>query len=172
MLNVSKTNFIVFAGKKCINNISINFDKDCVERVYSTKFLGVIIDSKLIRKTHILKIKGKLKKCVAILYKCSKVIDTNTLRTLYCSLFLPHVNFCCEIWGMASGTNTNCIKVLQKRAIRAICKEYKYAHTSVLFHNLRLLKFSDLVKFKINLIVYKAFSSQLHYHVICRVNLS
>ena len=87
--------------------------------------------------------------------------DTNTLRTLYCSLFLPHINYCCEIWGLASDTNTNCIKVLQKRAIRAVCKEYKYAHTNVLFHNLRLLQFSDLVAFKINMIVFKAFSLQL-----------
>ena len=37
-LNVLKTNFIVFAGKKCINDININIDNDCIERVCSTNF--------------------------------------------------------------------------------------------------------------------------------------
>jgi hypothetical protein len=160
-LNVSKTNFILFAGKKCINDINININNENIERVYSTKFLGVLIDSKLTWKEHIRMVKGKLLKCVGILYKCAKIIDTDTSRTLYCSLFLPHINYCCEIWGMASDSLLHCVLVLQKRAIRTICREYRYAHTSVLFYNLRLFKFSDLVKFKINLIMFKAFSLQL-----------
>ena len=51
--------------------------------------------------------------------------------------------------------------VLQKRAIRAISKERKYAHTSNLFYNLKLLKFKDLVKLKTSLIMFKAKNVQL-----------
>ena len=45
-LNINKTNFIVFSGKKEVNYVNIRINNTNIERVYSTKVLGVIIDSK------------------------------------------------------------------------------------------------------------------------------
>ena len=160
-LNVSKTNFIVFCGKKEIKDINIKINNENIERVYSTKFLGVIIDSKLTWKDHIHKLKTRLSKCISILYKCNSVIEISTLRTLYCSLFLPHINYCCEIWGLATDSLLKSIIMLQKRAIRIISKERKYAHTRNLFYNLKLLRFKDLVKLKTSLVMFKAKNVQL-----------
>ena len=160
-LNVNKTNFILFSGKKEVNHVSIKINNENIERVYSTKFLGVIIDNKLSWKDHINKVKAKLSKCISILYKCNSLIEISTLRTLYCSLFLPHINYCCEVRGMATDSTLRSINMLQKRAIRAICKEQKYAHTSNLFYNLKLLKFNDMVKLKTSLIMFKAMKAQL-----------
>ena len=117
-LNVSKTNFILFSGRKCIKNVSISIDDECIDRVFSTKFLGVYIDDKLSWKQHISTIKSRLCKCLSVLYKCNKVLEIDSLKTLYCSLFLPHLNYCCEIWGSACKKLINSIELLQKRAIR------------------------------------------------------
>ena len=100
-LNVSKTNFILFSGRKCINNVSISIDKVNIERVFSTKFLGIHIDEKLTWKQHVSVLKGTLCKCLSVLYKCNKILELDSLKTLYCSIFLPHLNYCCEIWGLA-----------------------------------------------------------------------
>ena len=42
-----------------------------IERVYETKFLGVIIDHKLNWKSHIAQVRSKLKKCISVIYKAS-----------------------------------------------------------------------------------------------------
>ena len=67
-LNINKTNFMVFSGIKEINYVNIRINNTNIERVYSTKFLGVIIDSKLPQKDHIHKLKTRLSKCISILF--------------------------------------------------------------------------------------------------------
>ena len=63
-LNVKKTNFILFRGKKPIEmgDLSIKIDNTVIERVTKTKFLGVIINETLTWKDHIITIKQKVKK--------------------------------------------------------------------------------------------------------------
>ena len=34
---------------------------------------------------------------------------------LYCSICVPYINYCSEIWGNTYATNVECIMVLQKR---------------------------------------------------------
>ena len=59
-LNVDKTHFMVFSGKKKISYaISIMIDGKHIERVAHTKFLGVIIDENLTWKLHICSVKKK-----------------------------------------------------------------------------------------------------------------
>ena len=160
-LNVAKTNFMVFSGRKQVDNAVITIGNTSIERVSATKFLGVLIDDKLTWKQHISNIKVKLSKCVAILYKCNRLLETSSLRVLYCSLFLPYLNYCCEVWGTTYKCTTYCISILQKKAIRIICKEKSRAHTSSLFQCLKLLKFDDLVNLKCAIFMYKAYNSQL-----------
>ena len=83
-LNVSKTSYMLFGNLNAqfdiaINGISIN-------RVRVAKFLGVLIDEKLNWKDHIANVKSKLSKSTVILYKCSHVIDSQSMYFLYSSL--------------------------------------------------------------------------------------
>ncbi len=96
-LNISKTDFIIF-GKGCQNaNLNITINSADIERVYSTKFLGIHIDHKLNWKVHINYISNKLSKSIAIISKARSVLDTNSLRILYNSLFLPYFSYCIEV---------------------------------------------------------------------------
>ena len=53
-LNVLKTHYMLFAPRnKCINDADIRINNISIQRVYVTKFLGVLIDSKLNWKNHI-----------------------------------------------------------------------------------------------------------------------
>ena len=84
-LNVSKTSYMLFGNSNAdfdiaTNGISIN-------RVRVAKFLGVLIDEKLNWKNHIANVKSKLSKSTAILYKCSQVIDSQSMHIIYSSFF-------------------------------------------------------------------------------------
>ena len=155
-LNLSKTNYMIFSNVDSNLNIDLNINGSSIERVHVTKFLGCMIDSKLNWKYHVQNLKQKLAKCTSVLYKASFLLDTDSLRVLYCSLFLPYITYCSEVWGMACRSVTNCIFLMQKKVIRIICKSKKYSHTNVLFQNIKLLKFHDLVDLKVLLVVYKA----------------
>ena len=50
-------------------------------------------------------------------------MEISILRTLYCSLFLPHINYCCEVCDMDTDSTLRSMNMLQKRVIRATCKE-------------------------------------------------
>ena len=140
-LNLTKTNYMIFCNRKIPNDISISINSVEIDRVFSTKFLGVIVDEKLNWKEHISRVRGKLSKGLAIMYKAKTRLNEKSLLTLYYALFLPYINYCLEIWGSTYVTNLQCISFLQKRAVRTICNKGFREHTNALFYKLKMVKF-------------------------------
>ena len=80
---------------------------------------------------------------------------------LHCSLILPYINYCSEIWGNTYAINVECITVLQKRVVHLVCGARRLDHTNPLFKQLGILKVVDLVTFKTAIIMYKAYHNEL-----------
>ena len=78
------------------------------------------------------------------------------MRILYCSIFLPYIHYCSEIWGSPYHSNINIIIIIQKRAIRLSFDAGRLDHTAPLFQRANVLKFADLVKLKTAVFMYKA----------------
>ena len=97
-LNPEKTNFMVFSKMKINYNFIIKIDAKVINRVNKTKFLGVFIDENLTWKENIKYITTKLSKSIAIMYRTSVMLNKNSIRLLYCTLFLPYLSYCVEIW--------------------------------------------------------------------------
>ena len=119
------------------------------------KFPGLLIDESLNWKDHISRVKSKLSINVGIMYRCSKVLDRYSMYMLYSTLFLPYLLYCMEIWGNTYPTNLHCINMLQRRVIRLMHNAQRCDQTTPLFYKARILKFTDLVQFRILLFVYK-----------------
>jgi len=73
-LNINKTNFMFFGergriSKSKISSFKLNIDGFDLERVTSTKFVGVYIDDKLSWKTHTFHVYIKISKLLGILNK-------------------------------------------------------------------------------------------------------
>ena len=154
-LNLSKTNFMIFTNQNVPRNIQVFINNHNIERVFLTKFLGVFIDCNLNWKDQILHVRKKVLKSICIMYKVRWKLNETALLTLYQTLIEPYLQYCCEIWGVANKTSVSQIVVLQKRAIRLICKVNKLTGTIKLFRKLKVLKFTDLVDYKIVLVMYK-----------------
>lgn len=170
-LNVSKTNFIIFSRKSISNNVSLSINSYPLTRVYSTKFLGVIIDSNLNWKSHISYVNSKLSKCVSILFKVNSILNEHSLRLLYYTLFYPHITYCVEIWGTAYSSSINSIIVNQKKAVRAIFRVSRFTPSAPLFHRLNILRFDQLVKFKISIFLFKVLHNQLPVQIQQRYSM-
>ena len=63
--------------------------------------------------------------------------------------------------GTAYRQSIDCIIKSQKRVLRIICKADRLSHKNELFQRLKLLKFQDLVDFKIAIIMYRANKNDL-----------
>lgn len=159
-LNVQKTNFIIF-GKGKLINAKLTIRGLEIEQVHSTKFLGVIIDDKLSWKPHISKVRGKLARCISVMYKAKDLINKSALMLLYNSLFLPHLTYCMEVWANTYKTKLNALAVLQKRALRLIANVPRLFHTNSLFKKHNLLKLKELIQYKTGILMYHAYHGNI-----------
>ena len=125
-LNLSKTNYMIFRNRPPDIEINLFINNQQITRVRVKKFLGAYIDESLNWKYQINKVRLKLSKIA----KANGLIDRNEMYILYCSLFLPHLSYCCEIWENTYTTHIHGITILQKRLV---CGVKRLEHTSILF---------------------------------------
>ena len=105
---------MIFRNRLPDIEINLFINNQQITRVHVTKFLGVYIEESLNWKYQINKVRLKLSKVAAVMYKANCLIDRNGIYILYCSLFLPHLSYCCEMWGNTYTTNIRGITILQK----------------------------------------------------------
>ena len=110
-----------------------------LKRVSNVKFLGVILDEHLTWPDHILMIKNKVCKLVAIINSLKWKLPTGILRNLYNSFVLPYLTYCTTVWAGVSSNRLKRIFLLQKRLVRIIAGVHYLAHSSPLFKSLNLL---------------------------------
>ena len=152
-LNVSKTNYMIFGNKKIDKymNICVRINGLSIDRVYNTKFLGVMIDDKLNWKEHITMIQSKISKTTAIIYKASHVL---TERALYYYTVHWHfriiMTYCAKSWGNTYRTNVLPVFLKQKKLLRIVCRCKRLDHTTPLFYKMHALKLFDLIKLKLD----------------------
>ena len=160
-LNLCKTHFMVFTNRKNSEACNIVINKQKLDRVSSTKFLGVFIEEKLKWKQHIERVANKVAKSLSILYKAKDFVTKSALKTMYSSLVLPYLMYCSSVWGNTYKGSLTRLVTLQKKCVRLICGVHRLFHTTNLFKELGLLKFHDIVKVKTLVIMHKAYNQQL-----------
>ena len=123
--------------------LNIKLDGVSLNRVSSTKFLGVIIDENLTWKSHIDAISKTITRNIGVLTKLKHFVPENILYSLYCTLILPYINYGVLIWGNTSKIYLDKIFKLQKWAIRTISNSYYRSHTGPLFSKFNVLNVHD-----------------------------
>ena len=156
-LNISKTHFIFFKGRKRLNeeSLSLKIDGNCLNRVSETKFLGVIIDENISWKSHIYNISKKISRGIGILKKARKYLNRNVLCNLYYTFLYPYFTYCIHVWGNACQSYISKLVKLQKRAIRIITFSRYNSHTAILFQTLRILNLSNIARYVVIQFMYR-----------------
>ena len=158
VLNISKTNYIIFTskGKSYNKNVSnIKIDGNNIQQVNKTKFLGIVIEEHLNWALHISHLCNIIARNVGILQKLRYFIPTYVLKILYHSLILSHLQYCTLLWANSYRSHLHKLRLLQKKAIRIISNTDYLAHSSKLFLNLKLLKLDDIMTFQLGTFMYK-----------------
>jgi hypothetical protein len=166
-VNATKTNYMVLGtphmtskNKNAIIddvNVSANIilDETALERVDSTKFLGVLIDECLTWKCHINCIAKTMSKNIGVMNKLKYFVPDRILYSLYCTLILPYLNYGILIWGNTCKTYLNKIVKLQKWAIRTVANSHYRSHTAPLLAKYNILTITDSYKLELGVFMYK-----------------
>ena len=144
-LNIGKTKFMIFHYRqKNINNLIPDLQiQECkLKRVTEFNFLGIVFDENMSWNMHTQKVANKISRTVGLLCRLKRTLPQNTLRLIYTSLILPHLQYGLLNWGF----NISRITKLQKRAMRNITNSKYNAHTTPIFKELNLLKLEDIFK--------------------------
>ena len=98
---------------------------------------------------HIQKISNKISRNLGCLNRLKRFLPMTTLKLLYNSLILPHLQYGILSWGF------HCHRVfkLQKRAMRIISLSKYNSHTDPIFKKLNILKLEDI--FKLSLLKFQ-----------------
>ena len=86
-----------------------------IDRVSSTKFLGVYIDAQLNWVVQLNIVKSKIAKGLGILYRLKYKLTEDAKLVLHSTLILPHLTYCCSVWDNTCKSRLNNIITLQKK---------------------------------------------------------
>lgn len=156
-LNIDKTKFILFKPRRkqptTVYPVMIN--NRTIERIYETKFLGVIISSDLSWDHHTKYIAGKIAKGIGVICKARQSLSQKSLLTLYYSFVYPYLCYCVEVWGATSNKNLHRLHKMQKKIVCLITSSFFNCHTDPLFLLLKLLNVYKLYTYRVALFMYR-----------------
>ena len=109
----------------------------------SEKLLGVHINNSL---TWTSLIEATLKKCNSLLFLLNRIkqyLNVPTRKLFYNAYILPHLDYCCSIWGNANSELMNSVVKFQKRAARSILDKPLETPSIELFTELKWMTFPE-----------------------------
>ena len=77
--------------------LKINGQK--IPQVHSTKFLGVVVDDRLLWEDHVAYLEKKVKSSLVIIKQIIKYIPKSQYMNIYNSLFISHLTYGISAWG-------------------------------------------------------------------------
>ena len=123
-LNLKKTNYMIFSRQRNLQNRELYINSNKIERVHEARFLGVIVDDRLLWSKHISTVKAKMCKYIGIMYKIKHHLPLKARLQIYHSFVQSHINYCSLVWGFAAKSHIESLFVTQKKAMRAIMPGY------------------------------------------------
>ena len=65
-----------------------------------------------------------------------------------------YMNHCTLIYGNAYHTHIDCIEVAQRKSLGIIDNQAPFTHSNPIFHDLKVLKFSDIYRYNLGIYMY------------------
>ena len=148
------------SNRKTVNYPNLLINNINIENVAEFNFLGIQLSQNLKWKTHQNHVSLKPTKTIGILNRLKHELPLPILKTIYNTLFLPHLNYGILLWG----SEIESIHNLQKRVLHIISGSKFNAHTEPICREEQLLKVNEMYKLAIYKFYFKLINNELpHY---------
>ena len=154
-VNPTKTKYILFAKRPNLTDeCSLFINDERLEKVKSTKFLGLHIDECFSWETHIGYCKSKIASGIHAINTSKHILSERNLKTLYYSLVHAHLLYGIQLWGNAYHKYIGKLEIAQRKAIRAVGNaRYNEAYSPIF--TTKHIKLKDLYNIHVRLFVYQ-----------------
>lgn len=132
-INPIKTQAIIFPYNKSPKRIprrELVFGNDRITVSNNVKYLGVVLDKKLIFKTHINEMCTKTIKCFKALWPLlnkRSLLNFKNKNLLYKSVIRPILTYACPIWYTAANSHLKKLQIIQNKCLKMINnKHWRY----------------------------------------------
>ena len=160
-LSVPKTFYQLYSNDDADHTLHISVGNTCLKRAETVKYLGVLIDDDLKFKSHVNKVSGVISRQIGVIGRARYLLNTKLMTLLYNALILPYLTYCSSVWGSNYATTLQSVVIAQKRAIRMIAGVPAGTHTSALFHDLKIMKFTELVQSQMLYVLHNYITGKL-----------
>ena len=121
-VNLDKTFYSIFGN--CNSDLTLHMGPKLLERVASTKYLGVHLDEKLTWEPHINAIILKLKRLLSVMAHISQYIDDTHVHRIYNSYIFPHLKYGVEMYGTAKAKYLKKLQTIQNKLLKILFKRH------------------------------------------------
>ena len=114
------------------------------------------VDNSLSFKNHI---DITLKKCNSLLFLLLRIkcfLNLDSRKMFFNAYILPHIDYCCSVWGNTSHLSLDKILKFQKRAARIILDQSFDTPSAGLFSKLKWMTVYERIDYKKSILVYKS----------------
>lgn len=126
-----------------------------LEQVSSCCYLGVTIDQNLDFAEHIDKVARKASRALGALKRASRYIHQDTRATMYNTLVLPHLDYCCTLWGNSGKNKIQRLQKIQNRGMRIVLQSHPRTHIKDMLGELRWLSVKQRILFLNCVFIFK-----------------
>jgi len=126
-----------------------------LSRTECVKYLGVIIDDKLIWKPHITLVKKQVSKASGIICKPRCYIAFRSLKTVYYSIVYSHLRYAITSWGSSSLSALNTLNIIHNKLLRIMTFSKFNSNVCKFFKDTQILTIDRIFKLEISKLMYK-----------------
>lgn len=137
--NAAKTQAILFPfdrRRRRTPTTQLTFNGSPVEFTNTVKYLGVILDSKLLFRQHIDDIRTRANKCLAAMYPIigrKSILSTKNKLMLFKAIIRPVFSYASPVWCSAAISNRKKLQILQNKCLKIILKLH-WRHSTAEIH--------------------------------------
>ncbi|GBO20729.1 RNA-directed DNA polymerase from mobile element jockey [Araneus ventricosus] len=149
-INASKTEAIMFHKSTTYGNFpQLKIHNETITWSKQSKYLGVILDSRLTWKPHFLYVRQKFwaqaRKLYPLIARNSKM-DREAKLLIYTAYLRPVITYACPTWGYAAKTNLKILETLQNNIIRQITNATWYMTNTDIRYAIKYPSLKEFIK--------------------------
>ena len=171
-LNTDKTVYQLYVNTEVEDSLTVRLNNVVIKKEAKVKYLGMYLDSNMNWSSHINHLSVTLSRNIGIINRSKYFLNKESLLLLYNSLVQPYISYCCCVWGFTYASYLDKIDILQKKVVRIIDNQSRYAHTAPIFKDLKILKVTDLAKLQLVTIMQKRIKNDLPPDIFALFNVS
>lgn len=143
-VNIDKSSYILFTKSSNSDRLPLKLpdvfvDETRLNRAYSIKFLGVLLDEHISWKDHINILKNKISKNIGIMHKTRYILNNACLKKFYFAYVHSYINYCNIAWASTYKSKLDLVYKKQKQACRILTNANRYASSKQLMRAQRVL---------------------------------